>query len=362
MFIPLEKLLFSKIMFQFTSGLFVLIKKVLFMNKDSISEIRDRVNSNHFRTYHHQLKNKELDWDSLCVAMDVVSDMDEAFDAFKSETKNEQDISYGQKYLRFYGVMECLHVQQDAVAEICSILKLQPSTLPAITEVRKVRNHYLTHPYEQRNGENNITASIIRSSMTKNEFRVSKTIMTEGKEDKSYEEETINIKDLLKQQRKSLSNTFREMGRLMDEQEAQHRQKYSHEKLADIFEGIASYSCSKIAEDPTSSGLFNLKTVRPVAGLLKESLKKRGEFEYVNDYQYKFDLFENACDLLKGNLEMEGKIKGNFEMEGKNQKLIDILALSIHQEFGDLKKIALEVDKFYRSPEYKLKNHYVFVN
>lgn len=181
-------------------------KKVLPMNAGIISEIRDRVNKSNFR-----VKSQRLDWDSLCAAMDIVSDMDEVFGAFQNETENENEktLSNGQKYLRFYGVMECLHVQQDAVAKICNILKLKlksPAS-PMIRKIRTLRNQIFTHPYDQKNGENNTTSSIIRSSMTKNEFLVSKDIINERERDKSYIEETINIEGLIKLQRESLSST-----------------------------------------------------------------------------------------------------------------------------------------------------------
>lgn len=61
--------------------------------------------------------NKEQDWSFICTALDVIGDTTLAIQNFleyKLEGPNGTD-SYGEKYLRLYGILNSTYLQQEAI-------------------------------------------------------------------------------------------------------------------------------------------------------------------------------------------------------------------------------------------------------
>ena len=54
-------------------------------------------------------------WHQLWTAMDVIDDVESALTAY---TKNEFPTEVGEKYLRIYGVMQALFLEQDALDDL----------------------------------------------------------------------------------------------------------------------------------------------------------------------------------------------------------------------------------------------------
>jgi hypothetical protein len=57
----------------------------------------------------------QFGWHQLCTAMDIIDDTDSALAAY---TDNEFPTETGEKYLRTYGVMQALFLQQDVTRPI----------------------------------------------------------------------------------------------------------------------------------------------------------------------------------------------------------------------------------------------------
>ncbi len=60
-------------------------------------------------------------WNKFCYEVDVIEDVDVAIEAYcrGREVKN-----YTEKYLRLYGLLQAMFIQQNAPDEMCSILEL----------------------------------------------------------------------------------------------------------------------------------------------------------------------------------------------------------------------------------------------
>lgn len=85
--------------------------------------------------------------------MDIVDDVDLALDAYLTNRFSADD---GEKYLRIYGVLQALFVQQDALGHLVAIVL--PSFGIALSDVlkdiREIRHASIGHPTElRRKGE-----------------------------------------------------------------------------------------------------------------------------------------------------------------------------------------------------------------
>jgi hypothetical protein len=111
------------------------------------SSIRDYVNTSNL--YDKYYKDNPDKWNMLCVSMDTLGDTCEALLNFESEGVEG---NFGGKYLRLYGVLQGVFLQQDAIKYLCKSLG-QP--LPKLKEsssswktIRKLRNLTVGHPVE----------------------------------------------------------------------------------------------------------------------------------------------------------------------------------------------------------------------
>ena len=149
------------------------------------------------------LKNHKL-WNQLCSSLDVIEDSDLALSAY-IDSKFEGDD--GEKYLRLYGLLQALFLQQGAVKNLSESLELPNdlSTYSKLKEIRDIRNDSVGHPTKR--GRNDKSYHYIsRISITKSKFQLisyyenSKTIFRD-----------ILVIDLIKEQRKYLSKILKKI-------------------------------------------------------------------------------------------------------------------------------------------------------
>lgn len=149
------------------------------------------------------LKNHKL-WNQLCSSLDVIEDSDLALSAYIDSKFEEDD---GEKYLRLYGLLQALFLQQGAVKNLSESLELPNdlSTYSKLKEIRDIRNDSVGHPTKR--GRNDKSYHYIsRISITKSKFQLisyyenSKTIFRD-----------ILVIDLIKEQRKYLSKILKKI-------------------------------------------------------------------------------------------------------------------------------------------------------
>jgi hypothetical protein len=64
------------------------------------------------------------EWHVLCAAIDVLEDTQQAIQAFSVNNARKGRRSTGEKYLRTYGVLQALAVQQDAAKDLAMLSRL----------------------------------------------------------------------------------------------------------------------------------------------------------------------------------------------------------------------------------------------
>jgi hypothetical protein len=301
------------------------------MLNDDIHSIRDRVNGGNFRLYHSLQTNNRID---LCAAMDIVDDTELALLSFKPV----ENLIDGQKYLRFYGAIECLHAQKDALQRIAEIFEIGKFTFPKeIIEVICIRNHAFAHPYQQNDKDKDKkkfkkTTTIVRSSMTSTTFELSEYCFNQDGS-KIENRKEIDMMKVIEQHMSVLHIVYNSIGNKMDQLENEHRANFRSDKLQNIFETVA-YFCSKLNETQEE---HHLKSIKDVANTLELKLKERDEIEWLKGIQHEIEFYNNACSELER----------LYQSEQEDDVVIKILANFIFLKFSELHQEAKNIDAKY---------------
>lgn len=303
-------------------------------------EIRDFINKP--RKQFRLLKNQKF-WNQLCSSLDVIEDCDLAMDAYINGEFGEND---GEKYLRLYGVLQALFVQQDAVVTLCESLGLSNNLTshPKLREIRDVRNDSIGHPTKRGNSKS--YHFISRDNITKSRFQL---ISDYGNNQTTFRD--ISVIDLLREQRKYLSEILKNVINVLKAEEKAYKEKFKMEKLETVFPNNFLYYIEKVFRSIGKSeyakfGLINIKLVEKLMDELRESLKRKGiEIDTYDSIKYLYELLEYPI--------MELKLYFNKLIDGEKPRITDktayIFAYFIKDRLSQLKEIAKEIDDEYSS-------------
>jgi hypothetical protein len=305
-----------------------------------LQEIRGFINKS--RKQFNLLKNRKF-WNQLCSSLDVIEDSDLAIDAYINSEFGKDD---GEKYLRLYGILQALFLQQAAVTNLCESLGL-PSNLianPKLREIRDIRNDSIGHPTKRGNYKS--YHFISRVSITTSGFQ-----LISYYENNQTTFRDILVIDLVKEQRKYLSKILKKVIKVLKVEEKTHKEKFKMDKLESVFPDTLSYYIEKILEnigklDHAELGLVHVKLVKKVMDKLKETLQKRGiEIDTYNSIKFLYELLEYPI------IELElyfNKLTAKEEPR-TNDKTAHIFTYFIKEKLYELKEIAKEIDDEYSS-------------
>lgn len=302
-------------------------------------EIRDFINKP--REQFNLLRNHKF-WNQLCSSLDVIEDSDLAIAAYINSEFGTDD---GEKYLRLYGVLQALFMQQDAVINMCESLGCQNdlTTHPKLKEIRDIRNDSIGHPTKRRNYKS--YHFISRVTITKSGFQ----LISDYENNETTTSRDILVIDLIKEQRKYLSEKLKKVINFLKDEEKAHKKKFKMEKLETVFPDTFSYYIEKIFENIGKSehaklGLMHVKLVKEVVDKLKESLQKRGiEIDTYPSIKYCYEKLEfpiTEMELYFDKLiaEKEPRI---------NDDTAYIFTSFIREQSSQLKEMAREIDNEY---------------
>ncbi|MDD4976857.1 MAG: hypothetical protein PHY93_21055 [Bacteriovorax sp.] len=305
--------------------------------RDFINEPRKKVNL---------LKNHKF-WNQLCSSLVVIEDSDSAISAY---INSEFGTDNGEKYLRLYGVLQALFLQQDAITNMCESLGL-PNNLashPKLKEIRDIRNDSIGHPTKRGNYKSNYKSYhfISQASITKSGFQ----LISDYKNNKTTFRDILVI-DLINEQRRYLSEILKKVINALKTEEKAHKEKFKMEKLEAVFPNAFSYYIEKIFQnigksDNAKLGLRHVKLVKEVMDKLEESLQKRGiEIDTYDSIKYLYELLEYPITELE--LYFDRLIA---KKEARiNDKTAYIFAYFINEHLSQLKEITKEIDEEYSS-------------
>lgn len=161
---------------------------------ESAQRFRDTVNTSHIRD---RLTKDKKKWNRLCACMDVLKDTEMAIAAFPGCSA---DADTGEVYLRIYGLLQAMFVQQDAVCHACSAIGMDYQRPEQVENgIRRVRNKAIGHPAEKSYG-------IVQASMSPQEFEIYRFDGAEG-----WKPERVEIRTLVKMQAQEVTSALTRM-------------------------------------------------------------------------------------------------------------------------------------------------------
>jgi len=154
-----------------------------------VTTIRDKINEYPLKDF---LLKRGENFSKLCSAMDTIEDTEEAIVEYLENS--EAEVSIGGMYLRVYGLLQAIYVQQDSFRSLCSALDYNMIDFNK-NELREARNNMVGHPTSRPYG--------INRPMTSN------TILFEYKfGDVSQKEKTYHLLELIRQYRTQVTDFF----------------------------------------------------------------------------------------------------------------------------------------------------------
>jgi len=111
---------------------------------DSVDSFRDYINDecDLFEVF------SEGPWLQMCSCLDVLGDTSLAIDAFLDFSERSKRNGSGENYLRLYGLLQSLFVQQDAVKHLSECFDEKDDFLKDynLSNIRTIRNISVGHP------------------------------------------------------------------------------------------------------------------------------------------------------------------------------------------------------------------------
>jgi hypothetical protein len=107
-------------------------------------------------------------WGQLCSSMDAIQDTQCAVRAWATSSSSDD---LGERYLRIYGVLQALFLQQDAVRHAAEAVGSEWSPTGDLMDIRNIRNQAIGHPTKQ--GPHDASFGIVQWSLTTGSFELS---------------------------------------------------------------------------------------------------------------------------------------------------------------------------------------------
>jgi len=289
----------------------------------------------------------EFSWHQLCAAMDIIEDTESAVDAYVG---HDFPTDTGEKYLRIYGILQGLFLQQDALVELVDAIRPVRSIRPkdlltdGLNRVRGARNQSIGHPTRHGRTAPFSTHAIMQNSMRRDGFSL---LSYPKKNSKPFQD--IPVLKLIEKQQAETVRILAEVVEDLRARDKTHREQFREVKLMQAFDH-ASYALEKIFEElPGNSpaavqGQWGVDHLRRVLDDFENELQARGlsiesydSVKYLYRYEIEFPLTELRKFLYKEPCEIASK------------KAATVFADALRSYFDQLREIAREIDEEYAS-------------
>jgi hypothetical protein len=304
------------------------------------SEIRGIINSARKQS---ALLESRSGWYMLCSCLDTIGDTELCIDAFLAEEVDLLD--YGARYLRVYGVLQALFVQQDAVCNLTEALKIPYTPDPDLRIIREIRNDSIGHPTKRGRGTGRAFNFITRVSLGSHGFQLMTTYP--GSSTPVFRQ--VDIPDLIARQRSVLADALEDVINTLRREEMTHRQEFADEKLVDAFPPTLLYHIEKIFEsihrpEYAEFGGINVDFVIECIDQFKAGLKKRGILEAYDNVAYTLEL----VDYPLRELQVYFRDPERTHIDAKDAY---IFAYFVREQTENLLEMAKEIDKEYSTAD-----------
>jgi hypothetical protein len=209
--------------------------------RDLETKVRDCINRPRL---HHALYTNDLKaFNVICSALDVIGDTTMAIDAY---ARLEESGDYGVRYLRLYGLLQALFIQQDAAEHILESLDIGCDVpREELLYVREVRNKAIGHPTKrERRPKQKIPQS--SHAIARNSLRLDSFMLMSFMEDGEVQNTFVQVADLVAQQEIGIAQILLSALKRLREREEEHRMKFKNQSLAEIFPSTIDYYFQKL--------------------------------------------------------------------------------------------------------------------
>lgn len=273
--------------------------------------------------------------------MDIIDDVDNALTAY---VDNELPTNTGEMYIRIYGAMQALFLQQDALLDL--IKAIHPATdihlNDVLKDIREARNASVGHPTKLRREGVLSTHGIVQHSMCKDGFKLHSYPAKDGKIF-----QYVPVMELIEKQRAEAVRILSEVVDDLREREEAHRMQFREIKLVRVFDQT-SYAFEKIFEELRGGSAATLGNW--AVDHLSESIEDFGKLLNqrgldVNSYasvKYLYEEIEYPLTELGKFLKMEPS-------EIMSNRSAVVFGNALRSHFEELRHIAGEIDEEYSS-------------
>ena len=208
-------------------------------------ELRDLINA---PRRHQQLYANSHAFSQLCSSLDVVGDAELALEAYLAGISGAQ--SEGELYLRMYGVLQVLVVQQDALVHVAEAVQHALPLPDEVKQIREIRNNAVGHPTRRGKAPGSAFNHIARHSLSPEKFELI-TFRSGG----APEHRVIDLASLIAMQRVFAIGALQKAIAHERGLEARHREQFRGTRLQDALPPSLDYTFQKIGEDIRGTGI-----------------------------------------------------------------------------------------------------------
>jgi hypothetical protein len=271
-------------------------------------------------------------WHQVWTAMDVIDDVDSAMTAYLD---HEFPDDIGEKYLRLYGALQGLFIQQDALLDL--IRAIHPAKdiclNDVLKDIREARNASVGHPTQMKRKGVLSAHGIVQNSMCKDGFELFSYVEKDG-DMFQY----VPVQELIEKQRVEAARILSEVVENLREQEEVHRAQFREVKLMEVFSQV-SYAFEKIS-DPVL-GSWAVEHLRKSLDEFAKLLKARGlSIDSYDSIEYLYNQMEHPLTELT-------KFVRREPSEITSNKGAVVFATALQSYFNELWQIAGEIDQEY---------------
>lgn len=288
----------------------------------------------------------EFSWNQLCTAMDIIEDTDSAIDAY---LQHDFPRDTGEQYLRIYGILQGLYLQQDALVELVNAIRPVESINPmdvltdGLNRIRGARNKAIGHPTKHGRSAPFSTHAIVQHTMRKEGFSLSSYPNRGGK---PFQD--IPILKLIEKQRRETARILSEVVEDLRARERSHREQFREVKLMQAFHNV-SYAFEKVFEElragsPVRMGTWGVDHMRTALNGFEKELQARGlSIETFDSIKYLYrDQIEYPLNELRKFLHAEPS-------DIASNRSAMVFADALQSYFNELREIAEGIDEEYAS-------------
>lgn len=295
-----------------------------------------------------RLLSVRFNWHQLWTAMDIIDDVDLALSAY---LRADFPVDDGEKYLRIYGVLQALFVQQDALRHLIGVIRPStPLSLPdALKEVREIRNACIGHPTKlERNGQVSVHG-MSRITISRDGFQMLSFI-----ENTDVSFQYIPVRELIEKQRSEAVQILSEVARQLKENDEIHKKQFRDTKLGQSFNQVL-YAFEKIFEDirrrsVVGMGQWGVGHLQTCLDEFERLLNLRGiAIEAYDSIKFYYGEIHYPLAELK-------KYFDNKASDIRMHEEARVFADAMRGYFSKLMDIAQEIDEEYSSTPGKVSN------